>query len=1073
MRRFLATALGVALIVGLFPAVASAALPLIPDLTWGTNGKVNAILRVGNTIYVAGDFTSLQDPVTDTLVPRSYIGGIDATTGAPTSFAPTLNGSVFALTASPDGSKLYVGGNFTTVNGSTQKRIVQFNTATGQKTTWKPAAGATALWPNNVVRAIAVSTDRVYIGGAFTALGSATVTRIAALSPTTGAQVGGFSATADGLVRDLVLASSRLWVGGNFSYVNGTSQNKLTAIDPTSGATISGVYHPSYPVLDMAAGTRLYVAGGGGGGKALAVDLSTGAKIWEMKTDGNVQGVDVLNGTPYFGGHFFKYAGVPVDQMVRANPATGALDQTWLPFVTAGFLGVFAVDAFSNNKLYIGGDFTRVQNEKRLNFAQFTDGAAPTTADLGLTFTGAPSTVNVGQQITYSATITNAGPDSATSATLTDVLPSTLDFVSAPGCTYASATRTVSCALGTVDLSGDSATIVASANTAGSVDNAASVAASTTDPNTANNSATATTTVESAGGADLGVTTSVTTTGWRTVAADSFTRPDSTNLGSTETGGYPWTESGDWTIAGSKLSAAATGNATIDVGSADQFAEVGVPDPSATAFSLVNLRFVNPSNRLSFGQRPDNVFGAYKAVNGVVTTLATIPITDRTLSWRAEVRGDDVSVYHGSDLVFSYTIVDAVLRTGTQVGVRSSSGGSGNSVFDDFTAGTLSSAIYLGSNVDYTLTVENRGPNADGDVVLTDVLPTNLTVNGPATASQGSCTGTTTLTCDLGAMASGDVATVTIPGTAPATPQTMINEASVQGLEIDPVSANDASTTYTSVVDPAQAGDTAAPVMQSMQMKDLDRDGFVDTVDVTFNENLAECAAPCTAGWTLTDVPGLGDLQSVTTSGHTATLTIGGWTAQPDTAVGLFKVALAAGNAIQDAAGNHPSFAAAAPADAAGPVPVGFRKQHPTTGSCTGLPKTTLIEACDELTSEWSEQLAPSSIPATTTFSVTDPVGPGNDVLTAPGFIQGTMDLGSDGYVTADGAAASWSSSTLTLSIARDALTVRVFGTCIGTGCAGQGAVGAVTTTYVPSTSIKDAAGNAAGGSFQKTQTMF
>ena len=78
MRRFLAAALGVTLLVGLFPSTASAALSATPDLTWGTNGKVNAILRVGNTIYLGGDFTALQDTVTDVTVPRAYVGAIDA-----------------------------------------------------------------------------------------------------------------------------------------------------------------------------------------------------------------------------------------------------------------------------------------------------------------------------------------------------------------------------------------------------------------------------------------------------------------------------------------------------------------------------------------------------------------------------------------------------------------------------------------------------------------------------------------------------------------------------------------------------------------------------------------------------------------------------------------------------------------------------------------------------------------------------------------------------------------------------------------------------------------------------------
>ena len=65
MRRFLTAALGVTLLIGLFPTAASAALPITPDLTWGTNGKVNTILRVGNTIYLGGDFTALQDTVTE------------------------------------------------------------------------------------------------------------------------------------------------------------------------------------------------------------------------------------------------------------------------------------------------------------------------------------------------------------------------------------------------------------------------------------------------------------------------------------------------------------------------------------------------------------------------------------------------------------------------------------------------------------------------------------------------------------------------------------------------------------------------------------------------------------------------------------------------------------------------------------------------------------------------------------------------------------------------------------------------------------------------------------------------
>jgi hypothetical protein len=263
--------------------------------------------------------------------------------------------------------------------------------------------------------------------------------------------------------------------------------------------------------------------------------------------------------------------------------------------------------------------------------------------------------------------------------------------------------------------------------------------------------------------------------------------------------------------------------------------------------------------------------------------------------------------------------------------------------------------------------------------------------------------------------------------------------------------------------------------MTGMTMLDTNRDGFVDRVTVAFTEPLATCAAPCTAGWTVSNVPSGGSLQSVSTSGNTATLAIGGWTDQPDTSVTLFRVGLQAGNEIQDAGGNRASFAATAPADGAGPVPVGFRHQHNTTnGTCAGTVNTAgVAEDCDEITAEWSEPLLPSSIPATTTITIADPAGPGDDTLTIGSFIAGSLDLGSDGYVTADGASASWSSSALSYSSAQVSLTARILGACTGAGCSALGTVKNVTVTYTPSPAITDPAGNPAGGSFTKLQTMF
>jgi hypothetical protein len=129
--------------------------------------------------------------------------------------------------------------------------------------------------------------------------------------------------------------------------------------------------------------------------------------------------------------------------------------------------------------------------------------------------------------------------------------------------------------------------------------------------------------------------------------------------------------------------------------------------------------------------------------------------------------------------------------------------------------------------------------------------------------------------------------------------------------------------------------------------------------------------------------------------------------------------------------------------------------------------------AVDEIAAEWSEPLLPSSIPATTTITITDPAGPGDDTLTIGSFTGGPLDLGSDGFVTADGTSASWASSVLSYSSAQVSLTARILGACTGAGCSALGTVKNVTATSVPAPTIADAAGNPAGGSFTRTQTMF
>ena len=70
------------------------------------DGEVNAIIQVGNTMVVGGNFTQVQAASGGGAVARTNIFAFNATTGAlNTTFAPTLNGEVTSLVAAPDGSR--------------------------------------------------------------------------------------------------------------------------------------------------------------------------------------------------------------------------------------------------------------------------------------------------------------------------------------------------------------------------------------------------------------------------------------------------------------------------------------------------------------------------------------------------------------------------------------------------------------------------------------------------------------------------------------------------------------------------------------------------------------------------------------------------------------------------------------------------------------------------------------------------------------------------------------------------------------------------------------------------------
>src|SRR5215210_9594417 len=130
---------GVALAVALFAVGGSAGaqevpgspvLNQTPDDTWMTNGKVFAVVRSGDYVYVGGKFTRARQSAAKGA--RSFlatnVARFDADTGVgdPT-WTPDVTGAdmtktrVYALAAT--GGKIWIGGKFEAVDGLSRQNL--------------------------------------------------------------------------------------------------------------------------------------------------------------------------------------------------------------------------------------------------------------------------------------------------------------------------------------------------------------------------------------------------------------------------------------------------------------------------------------------------------------------------------------------------------------------------------------------------------------------------------------------------------------------------------------------------------------------------------------------------------------------------------------------------------------------------------------------------------------------------------------------------------------------------------------------------------------------------------------
>ncbi len=111
--------LSVAALAGLLlsATAAQAALRPAPEAPWATaNGRVLAIVRVNNVVYIGGKFTQMVDR-NGTVLTRSHLAAVSAADGHVLPWNPGANNTVRSLAVSTDGKTIYIGGDFTSLGG--------------------------------------------------------------------------------------------------------------------------------------------------------------------------------------------------------------------------------------------------------------------------------------------------------------------------------------------------------------------------------------------------------------------------------------------------------------------------------------------------------------------------------------------------------------------------------------------------------------------------------------------------------------------------------------------------------------------------------------------------------------------------------------------------------------------------------------------------------------------------------------------------------------------------------------------------------------------------------------------
>jgi hypothetical protein len=445
--------------------------------------EIRTQMQVGPYMVLGGSFQQiiepstrkpLIDPATGVAIALNNLTLLDMThtNAVMTTFKHKFNGEVLATAVSADHNTLYVGGEFTTVDGKAIQHLVAFSIASGatfgtilpvfnvaNQATNNPAV-KNANASRGRVRALLVgpsipgggSAGTLYVGGDFTSADGSAAQQLAAIDIASGKRLTGFTPNFAALTNTTLTycgnfvtpinantnwtqiwslalsndgSTNRLYVSGHFDTVDGHAQTALAAVNPATGRYDSS-FKPQLDFMKSALDpntnligkcydilhtgnqvTPVAAANTPRGARAASVLLAQAGHFncsyrftlsgtrpagsgWVTRPGGDSQSIVIVDKTVYVGGHFICWS---TDQAIGLGRAdcladmtsntlpkpydvqrvhlaaldydTGALDLSWAPLAQPSlnspyYFGVWTLLIDSANRLWAGGVFKTV-----------------------------------------------------------------------------------------------------------------------------------------------------------------------------------------------------------------------------------------------------------------------------------------------------------------------------------------------------------------------------------------------------------------------------------------------------------------------------------------------------------------------------------------------------------------------------------------------------------------------------------------------------------------------------------------------------------------------------------------